>query len=56
MLSIVVNNARLARECAEWIREKVCFKSNRTNELQSLQQGHHQADIVKMIKVTCSRF
>ena len=22
----------IARECAEWIREKVCFKSNKTNE------------------------
>jgi len=22
----------IARECAEWIRQKVCFKSNRTNE------------------------
>lgn len=22
----------IARECAEWIREKACFKSNRTNE------------------------
>ena len=22
----------IAKECAEWIREKVCFKSNRTNE------------------------
>ena len=23
----------IARECAEWIRQKTCFKSNRTNEL-----------------------
>ncbi len=23
----------IARECAEWIRQKACFKSNRTNEL-----------------------
>lgn len=23
----------IARECAEWIREKACFKSNKTNEL-----------------------
>ena len=26
----------IARECAEWIREKACFKSNKTNLMMSV--------------------
>ena len=26
----------IAKECADWIREKVCFKSNRTDQLMQL--------------------